>query len=1013
MLDYRLAFDNPYYLVLLGLVPVVWLMGLKSLAGLAAWRRGLALLVRSLLVVLVVLALAEIQLVRTSRRLAVLYVVDRSASVPADKSATLVEYINRSAARYLDHTREDRSGVIVFGREAAVESPPLVGRAHLPARFESAVDPEATNLAAALRLAQAVFPADAAKRVVVISDGNETTGDALAQAQRLAELGIGIDVLPLSRGGSRDVAVEKFVLPADIRQAAPFEARVVLNSTPPEADQQPPTGRVLISRSAGGQTQTLADRPVTISGGKQVYSFREEIGTPDFYTYSARFVPDDPAADAVGENNEATAFTHVRGRGQVLFIEDWSKAGQFDKLIDLLGQQKLEVTVEPSNRLFASLAELQRYDLVVLADVARTSGDDADQLTQFSDEQIDMLVRNTQHFACGLLMLGGPDSFGAGGWTNTALERAMPVDFQVKNAKVLPRGALMLVIDSSGSMSGEKIELSKAAAIAAVKVLGSDDSVGVVSFDSAAHWIVPMTRIQSRDSIYRRISQLDSGGGTDMEPGMAQGYRALRNAEAAAKHMIVLTDGQTHGSNFTLMATAARNQKITTSCVAVGQDAAVQLLGDIARAGAGKYYHVDNPNTIPRIFMKEAMRVARPVIYEDKRGILPQRVASHEILDGIDGPFPAITGFVMTSPKDSPLVEIPLQSTQPAGSRNALLASWQYGLGRAVAFTTDAGQRWTKSWPDWSGYEKLFTQMVRWTMRPTDERGALNVFADVEDGAIQVVVTALDKDEQFLNFLDLTGTLVGPRMEPIDLPLKQTAPGRYVGRAPVSQAGSYFLSVAAGPGQAPVRAGVNVPFAAEFNNRRSNPRLLGSLAAIQPKGGRTGVVLSEPESPQQLDDALRTNVFRHDLERATSRQDSWHLLALAAGCLFLFDVFNRRVIVSFAWVPAVTRRLGGYLARRRSRPEVATSLARLQARKSQIDKQWDDRRAAARFEPESAAPAEMADEAVAVTTEPLSREPPRAPAGLAPQPEEEQYTTRLLKAKQRVWQTRKGPGKGI
>lgn len=1008
MLDYRLAFDDPYYLALLGLVPVVWVIGRGSLAGLGTWRRRLALMVRSLLVVLVVLALAEIQLVRTSRRMTVLYVVDRSASVPADKTATLVAYVNRSAAEQLDRGREDRSGVIVFGREAAVESPPLEGAAHLPARFESAVDPEATNLAAALRLAQAVFPADAAKRVVVISDGNQNTGDALAQAQRLAELGIGIDVLPLTRGGGREVAVEKLVLPSDIRQGTPFEVRVVLNAASDEADPGPLTGRLRVSRTAGGQTQTLLDQPLTVANGKQVFSFREEISTPDFYTYSARFVPDDAMADTFAENNEATAFTHVRGRGQVLFIEDWAKAGQFDKLIDLLGRQKLEVTVQPSNRLFASLAELQRYDLVVLADVARTSGDAADQLTQFSDEQIDMLVLNTRHFGSGLLMIGGPDSFGAGGWTNTALEKAMPVDFQVKNAKVLPRGALMLVIDSSGSMSGEKLELSKTAAIAAVKVLGNDDFVGVVSFDSAAHWIVPMTRIQSRDAISRRIARLDSGGGTDMEPGMAQGYRALRNVEAKVKHMIVLTDGQTHGSNFTLMATAARNQKITTSCVAVGQDSAVQLLGDIARAGGGKYYLVDNPHIIPRIFMKEAMRVARPVIYEDKLGIRLQRVANHEILDGIDGPFPAITGFVMTSPKDSPLVEIPLQSAKPTGNQNSILASWRYGLGRAVAFTTDAGQRWTTSWHDWPGYEKLFTQMVRWTMRPIDQQGSLNVFADVADGAIQVVVTALDKDDQFLNFLDLTGTLLDPRMQPIDLPLKQTAPGRYVGRAPINQAGSYFLSVAAGPGQAPVRAGVNVPYSAEFNDRQSNPGLLRSLAAIKPKGGQPGIVLSEPQSPQQLDDALQTNVFRHDLLHATSRQDSWHLLIFAAGCLFLFDVFNRRVIVSFAWLGAITRRLGGYLAGGRSRPEVATSLERLQARKSQINKQLEDRRAAARFEPETSDPAPLADEAVAVESEPAS-----AAAKLVPQEEEEPYTTRLLKAKQRVWQDRKGSDKSL
>lgn len=1012
MLDYRLAFDRPYYLLLLAVLPVLWWIGRESLAGLGNWRRWIALAVRSLLVVLIAAALAEVQLVRTSNRVAVLYVVDRSASVPAEKSQAVIDFIQRSTEQQASAQHEDRAGVIVFGREAAVETPPLAGGKHLPAKFESEIDGDATNLAAALRLAQAVFPADAAKRVVIISDGNENAGDARAQAQQLADLGIGIDVMPLERGGQREVAVEKIVLPQDIRQGTPFEARVVLNHSAAGDAAEPVSGRLRISRTAGGQTQTLADRPVTVTGDKQVLSFREEITSPDFYTYSARFVPDDATGDTLVENNEATAFTHVRGRGQVLFIQDFSKPDQFAELIDVLKRQELEVTVQPSNRLFASLAELQRFDLVILADVARTTGDGAEQLATFSDEQIDMLTQNTQHMGSGLLVLGGPDSFGAGGWTNTALEKAMPVDFQVKNAKVVPSGALMLVIDSSGSMSGEKLELSKAAAMAAVKVLSRDDFVGVVTFDSAAHWIVPITKVESTESILRRIARIDSGGGTDMEPGMAQGYQALRQVDAAVKHMVVLTDGQTHGSNFNYMARLARDQKITTSAVAVGADSAVQLLNEIARIGGGKYYLVDNPRTIPRIFMKEAMRVSRPVIFEDPSGIGPQRVGSHEILDGIEGALPPMTGFVMTSPKDSPLVEIPLVSPRPTGNQNSLLASWQYGLGRSVAFTTDAGQRWTKTWPQWDGYEKLFTQMARWTMRPTDKQGALNVFAEVQDGAIQVVVTALDKDDQFLNFLDLSGTLLGPSMDAQPLTLEQTAPGRYIGRVPVTKTGSYFLSITAGPDQAPVRAGINVPYSAEFSDRQSNTQLLRNLAAIAPAGGKPGQILAEPLTGEKPDQRKTANVFRPDLRRATSRQDSWHLLAFAAGCLFLFDVFNRRVMLSFGWVPATARKIGGFLARRSPASEPTAAIERLQARKSQIGQQLDDRRAAARFEPDVAGDPALADEAIAVATAARVRDA-KQDAGLAPQAEEDTYTTRLLKAKQRAIKGRKGPGEGV
>jgi hypothetical protein len=472
--------------------------------------------------------------------------------------------------------------------------------------------------------------------------------------------------------------------------------------------------------------------------------------------------------------------------------------------------------------------------------------------------------------------------------------------------------------------------------------------------------------------------------------------------------MIVLTDGQTHGSNFTYMAQTARQQKITTSTVAVGADSATQLLNTIAQAGGGKYYLVDNPNTIPRIFMKEAMRVARPVIFEEPAGISPQRVASHEILDGIDDPLPPLTGFVMTSPKDSPLVEIPLISPQPAGNRNSLLASWQYGLGRAVAFTSDAGQRWTKSWPEWPGYEKLFTQMARWTMRPTENQGSLQVFAEVENGEIQIVATALDKDDNFVNFLNLGATLLGPDREPIQVELEQTAPGRYVGRAPASQPGSYLLSVSGGPNEAPVRAGVNVPYSAEFSDRESNVRLLEELAALTPVGGKPGRVLPEPTADTSLRDALATNVFRTDLARATTRRDSWHLLALVAGCLFFCDVFNRRVVVSFSWIPALGRCLTDRLRSKQHVPQSA-ALERLQARKRQVGETLDQRRATARFEPLPDSTVELPAEVGAVATAEAAPQTSPQPS-LAPQVEEESYTARLKKAKQQAVKGRKLPG---
>lgn len=1000
MFDYRLSFDNPWWLLLLALLPLLWVWSRRSLAGLGRWRRWRALTLRSLLVALLVLALAEVQLVQVSDRVAVIYLVDRSLSIPEEKIQATIEYVNASIRKQRDQSREDFAGVIAFGREAAVEIPPVAFDAQLADHFETAVDAEATNLQAALRLAGALLPAGAAKRLVIVSDGNQTAGEALEQARVLAEQGVGIDVVPLHRAPRSDVAVEKIMLPPQARRGAPFDARVVVSATRPDGAARPITGRLRVYRSDGEREQLLAEQRVALEPGKKVFRFREELQAANFYTYEARFVADSQAGDAVARNNRATAFTEVRGQGRVLLIEDWTKPGQYDHLVDRLRRTDIEVTVRTSDRPFESLADLQRFDAVLLANVPRVAGRDAEQITTFSDRQIDLLARNTQQMGCGLVMLGGPNSFGAGGWTNTALEKAMPVDFQVKSAKVMPVGALMLVIDGSGSMSGQKLQLSKAAAEAAVRVMSRRDYIGVVAFDSAAHWVVPIQRVESPDRVARQIGRLAAGGGTNMEPAMRQGYQELLTATpgAAVRHMIVLTDGQTQGSGYEQMAAAMRRRGVTTTCVAIGDGAARALLNRIASHGGGKFYFVKHPRAIPRIFMKEAMRIARPLVYENPDGIAPELAFGHEMLRGVSDPPPPVTGYVLTTPKDNPLVEIPLEAPAPKGRTNALLAGWQYGLGRAVAYTSDGGERWATAWTDWRGYDKFFSQIVRWAMRPAGGDGHFQLATEVEDGRIRAIVTALDEENQFLNFLDIAGAVVEPDGSVGSLRLRQVAPGRYVGEFPTERTGNYFLSINPRPGQAPLRTAVSVSRAEEFAARESNESLLKSLAALAPAGGPPGRVIAEPSGEETLQQALRTNVFRDDLAPATSRRDAWHNFVFLFACLLLADVFNRRVAFDWSVPRAAAGRWWASLRRKEAAPDPSATTARLAARKQEIGEQLAGRQA--RFEPDPDAPVADVSEALADEPAATGARPTPKPAGVAPgKKEEESYTSRLLKAK--------------
>ena len=1009
-----LGFVQPWYLTLLALLPVLWLFSFRSLSGLGRYRRLLALAFRTLVFALIVAALAEVQTLRTSDKLTVTYLLDQSESIPVAQRQAMLDYVRQAVARHRRADREDCAGVIVFAHDAFIEVPPFDDDVpFLHPTSSSGLRTDATNLAAALKMAGATFPEDSAKRVVIISDGNENLGDARAIASLLADQGVGIDVVPVMMDGRGEVLVEQVVLPAEIRRGQPVEARVVIENLAPtigERAGRTVPGKLKLIRQQGRHEELLNPhrQDVALKPGKNVFAFPHRIDEVAVYTYKAEFVPDDPLDDRVLENNQATAFTHVRGSGRVLLVEDAASPGNFDHLAGRLRENNIEVTMQRSDALFTSLAELQAYDGVVLANVPRSSGADAAGITSFSDEQIKMLVQNTERFGCGLILLGGENSFGAGGWANTPLEEASPVDFAVRSDKVVPSGALVLVIDKSGSMAGEKIEMCREAATQAVRVLGAQDYVGVVAFDGAARWLVPMRQVgQHREGILRQIRRLQADGGTDMFPAMREAFVALQTVEVAVKHMIVLSDGLTRPDDFEQLTRAVRQAKITVSTVAVGAGADRKLLGSIAQTGEGSFYQVTSPRAIPRIFIKEAMRVARPLV-KDLPDVPPQVAYPHEILQGISEPLPPLTGFVMSTVKQNPLVEVALVSPDPPDRQHAtVLASWTFGLGRTVALTTDAGHRWANAWTRWENYDKFFSQMIRWAMRPVIDEGKFAVAIDVRDGVVRLVVTALDKDDQFLDFLNMSAVGVDPDLDAFNIRIEQVAPGRYMGEFPADKAGSYFLSIVPGAARTPLLAGVTVPYSSEFRDRETNLELLQHLVSLTPRDGESGRLIEGDLERDKLQGLVKFDTFRHNLAKAVRRQDVWPLVLLIAACVFLGDVLIRRVAVDFRWLG---RTAAGLWARalRRDQPQAPDErMQRLQSRKADIGEQLDQRRAAVRFEPQG----DQADQDAARLEDLLAESGRVAPApphvaGTRPAaetPDEKSYTERLLEAKKKAW----------
>ena len=1009
---------SPWWLALipLVLVPLVWASS-RSLAGLGRARRASAILIRSAVVVLIVLALAELQAVRRDDRLTTLFLVDLSRSIPRDKQAPMLRYVNEAIGR--QRRKGDLAGVIVFGKGPKVEVPPTPYPPDLLG-VESDVDGEFTDLGSALKLALATFPEDTARRIVVLSDGNENRGGSVEQALAAADLGVQVDVVPIPYAYDREVLVEKIALPPDVKKGETVNINVVVRAS------EPTRGTLQIYQKADNYRAPAAGNeqpvPIELRRGVNVFTLKQEIIEPNFYTFTAEFVPDQPEGDQRAANNVAEGFTHARGVGQVLLIE--GTRGDHEPLVQALRGEQLEVTVLAAggvegagnvggDALPTDLAQLQPYDAVILGDVPK------DALTE---DQQRMFASNVHDMGGGLVMIGGPHSFGAGGWAKTPIEEALPVDMQIKAMRVQGKSALAMIMHASEIPQGNYWQ--KVVAQEALKTLSTYDYAGLIHWQGQEAWLFPVKEIgDAREQMLRAIDRMTPGDMPDFDPSLQLAMRGLMaKGDAMTRHIVVISDGDPTPPTSAIV-NQLKARKITVTAVltaAHGNDfGATSVMKNLADQTKGRFYNVTNPRALPRIYQKEARIISRPLIFERLPGWLPNVSFASEPLTGIEPPLPAITGLVLTSLKENELVEAPILSPLPTGQPYPLLAHWTYGLGRSVAFTSDAGRKWASAWTSWEGYAAFWSQVVRWAMRPV-ERGNLSLAVRREDGQLKVVVDALDKDDRFLDFLQIQGNVVDPSMDRHAIELTQTAPGRYEGTVPDAEArGNYFVTLGyrgAGGVQGVMSTGVVVPYSDEYRELRSDPTALETLASLT-----DGRVIDWEVRPDGAFDLARTldgvDTFRREpgLRIPKSFRDLWPTLLWSAALLFLLDVAIRRVAPD---LDRLRRNVADAWTRLRGREAAPRDdyMEQLRGRKAEVVEQLARSRPSTRFEPPPIPPADAGEgdipllEVLAPEASRPARPAPETRPGLAPgqkaAPEEESYTNRLLRAKKKVWEER-------
>ncbi len=994
-------FETPGYLVLLALLPLLVVFSIRSLAGLGPVRRWIAIGVRCLVVACMVLALAGAQWTRQTDELSVIFLVDRSQSIPRPEQLDAYQFLKNAEPRMREE--KDRAGVIAFDGRAAVEQLPMNKVAI--ERISEPIDPDQTNLAAAMRMALALFTDEATRRLVVLSDGNENVGQALEEADQYAAAGVPVDVLPIRYRHGEEVVFERLSAPPTAKAEETINLQMVLRSQSAE----PVSGRILLYHNEHlldlDPESPGAGQPVVLDPGPNRLQRAIPLRAAGAHRFRAVFEPDDTAADTIPGNNEGRAFTVVSGQGRILILTpgpgddaegNWESARL---LAAALERERLVCDVEVVGEDPLDQVRLLEYSAVILSNVS------ADKLTPEERQGLAVYVRD---LGGGLAMIGGDASFGAGGWMDTPVEEVMPVSFDVKSKRQIPKGALVLVMHAceipQGNYWGERV------GVAAVKTLSSRDLVGVISYRwrgaDDQYWDHPLRPVGDKTQVIQAIKKMQMGDLPDLDGPMRSAVNALAQLgdEVAAKHMIVISDFDCNPPR----ADVIRKMKeygITCSTVAIGYGLHVDegRARRLATDTGGRFYGTRDYSQLPQIFIKESRIVRRSLINENP--FTPRLVSTlPTTVAGLAGePIPQLGGYVVTTAK--PLAQVPLVRATENNEADPVLAHWQVGLGKTVAFTSGMWTRWGAKWVEWPKFSKLWAQIVRWVSRQS-AAAAFDVTTAVQGGKGRIRIDALDKNAAAINFMSIEGTLVKPDHESESLELTQTGPGVYEGEFDARAAGSYVASFSyrLGSGRDAIagslQTGLSVAFSPEFRELETNEALLSELS--ERTGGR---VLTPAEAPDAFDTT--------SLPPAEARRPIWQYLIRWMLLLFLLDVAVRRIAINPIEIVRKVRRFIGEMAGKRQPAEASAAV--LSTLKGTRERVRDDMREpepleagpapdrAARYEPvvPDSKVTEQLSKALDGASElesPVVARPTKKKA----QTSEVDFTSRLLQAKKRA-----------
>jgi Ca-activated chloride channel family protein len=847
-----ITWSVPSALWLLLAVPLVWVAHRAARTNFNPRQRRLQAAVRSLLLTALVLALARPVISQGSSRESIVYAVDVSHSIGSraiDDAAHRIDALDAAL-------RPAHSRIVAFG----ATSRGVAGTAALrrlaqtdPAAPDGGgIDRRSTDLEAALDAARGELAPGHIPRIVLFSDGRQTEGDVSASVARLASARIPVSVEPMAARSLGDTWVEAIDIPDRIAAGASFPVTIHVGS------QREGTALVELRSDA----KVLAQRSVAISTKATAITLDTVVETPGAAVLEAVVsLPGDPLA----ANDSLRRGISVEPRVPVLYVDGRPASARY--LSTALTASGFDVSVRPPTGLPATRASFDPYDVVILSDVARAA---------IPDASMSALADWVEQDGGGLLVAAGAAVFGEGGYRQTALERLTPVTFERRDE---PSVALILVLDRSWSMAGASMNLSKAAAQAALDVMTDEQSLGILTFNDAFDWDVRLRNVgRNRDGIRTKIAAIEPGGRTLIFPALEQAYLALRTVKARAKHVVLLSDGRTYPDDYEGLVRKMVGAHITVSSVAVGPAADQELLRNIAQWGKGQEYLVSDAKELPQIFVKEAKNAASPAFDEKTVTPIVKRPAFLRDVDLTH--MPPLKGRTATVLKDSALEIIATSDDDP------LLAFWPVGLGRTAVFASDVKDRWGANWLTWPGYGPFFTAVVHALERQRPPAFGLDVLPGAIHGATRRVAIGIEARDAQGRYRDLLHPVLHVRAgdgSTRDVSARQVASGRYEASLVADARQSLTVSVTgdnAEGGSPPSRVIVPDPMA-EYRFRPPDEDLLKAIASATGGAWRP--------APQTL--ALAA------ADRRIERRPIWPSLVMLALGLWFVDLLFRRLRV--------------------------------------------------------------------------------------------------------------------